>query len=369
MINSYKELERSMRPTYVKSLLKNPILGYVFLLIFLIVFQVSFIQGFGPVTLPISRIVASTMIYIVAAMGLGILTGMAGLVSLGTAAFIGFGAYTAAHLLRGELAILERLPFQLPFIVILLIAILIGIVLGAVIGFISLRVRGLYLLVITMGFATVMQEFFQAPNPFTGGWSGITRIPFPTLATFFQLQRDTVFFLLMAVMFFLIWITLNIINSPMGRAMAAMASSEPLAQAMGIKLLKYRVLAFIIATVYATIAGVLLVSIMPAAIPQNWSFMLSLNLLAVIILGGGIKPHSIMLGAFFVFAMDLIIWQRIQFFRDNPGLVMVMSGVLMILIFAKFPGGLTRLVTEIVNLFVKGFRKWREYRYGPEPEL
>jgi len=363
--NSYNQLEKSMKPCYIKLALKNPIVGYSIVALFLISLQLSFMQGVGPITLTISRMISLTMIYTVAAMGLGILTGMAGLVSLGTAAFIGFGAYTAGHLLRG----VEWIPVDLPFTMILLIAIAVGVIMGAVIGFISLRVRGLYLLVITMGFATVMQEFFQAPNPFTGGWSGITRVPFPRLAYFLQLNRETVFFLSLAIMLILVWVTLNIINSPMGRAMAAMASSEPLAQAMGVKLLKYRVLAFIIATVYAAISGVLLVSTIGAAVPQNWTFMLSLNLLAVLILGGGVKPHSIMLGSFFVFAMDLIVWQRIPLFQRFPGLVMVMSGVLMILIFAKFPGGLTRLVTEIKYLFVKAYWKWRVYRYGPEPKV
>ena len=361
MKNNYKQLEKSLKPCYIKNTLKNPVFKYSILALLLLSLQLSFMQGVGPITLTISRMISLTMIYTVAAMGLGILTGMAGLVSLGTAAFIGFGAYTAGNLLRTFVGI--------PFSLVLLAAIAVGVVMGVVIGFISLRVRGLYLLVITLGFATVMQEFFQTPNPFTGGWTGITRVPFPTIATFLQLNRETVFFLSMGTMFLLVWVTLNIINSPMGRAMAAMASSEPLAQAMGIKLLKYRVLAFVIATVYATISGVLLVSSIGAAVPQNWTFMLSLNLLAVLILGGGVKPHSIMLGSTFVFALDIIVWQRIPFFQRFPGLVMVMSGILMILIFAKFPGGLTRLATEIKNLFVRVFWKWRVYRYGPEPEV
>lgn len=359
MVNSYKNLERSLKTGHHRSVVRHPAFGYVLLGLFLICLQLSFMMGVGPITLTISRIIALTMIYTVAAMGLGILVGMAGLISLGTAAFVGFGAYTAGNLLRTFTGI--------PFLLVVIIAIATGVAMGAVIGFISLRVRGLYLLVITMGFATVMQEFFQTPNAFTGGWTGITRVPFPTIALFLQLNRETVFFLVLIVMMFLVWLTLNILHSPTGRAMAAMASSEALAQAMGIQLLKYRVLAFIIATAYATVSGVLLVSSIGAATPHSWTFMLSLNLLAVIILGGGIKPHSIMLGSFFVFGMDVIVWQRLAFFQRFPGLVMVLSGVLMILIFAKFPGGLTRLVNEVKFFFVRLFLKWRVYRYGPEP--
>ncbi|MCL2217110.1 MAG: branched-chain amino acid ABC transporter permease [Defluviitaleaceae bacterium] len=358
MQNNYKALEESLKPRYFQNAVKHPAIGYILLVVFLISLQMSFMMGIGPITLTISRTIALTMIYTVAAMGLGILVGIAGLVSLGTAAFVGFGAYTAGNLLRTFTGI--------PFTLVVLIAIAVGVILGAIIGFISLRVRGLYLLVITMGFATVMQEFFQAPNPFTGGWTGITRVPFPTIAMFLQLNRETVFFLVLIIMMILVKLTLNILNSPMGRAMAAMASSEPLAQAMGIQLLKYRVLAFIISTAYATISGVLLVSSLGAATPTSWTFMLSMNLLAVIILGGGVKPHSIMLGAFFVFGMDVIIWQRFEFFQRFPGLVMVLGGILMILIFAKFQGGLTRLINEIRFLFIRLFMKWRVFKYGPE---
>jgi len=361
MQNTYKHLEKAYKPNYLKTFSRHPSFGYIILACFLVFLQVSFMTNMGFINLTVSRIISMTMIYTIAAMGLGILVGYAGLVSLATAAFVGFGAYTAGNLLREFVGI--------PFIVVVLVAVAAGVLIGVTIGFISLRVRGIYLVVMTMGFATVMLHFFSTPNAFTGGWTGITRVPFPTLAMFIQLNRETVFFLIMVVMFILVWLTINILNSPMGRAMAAMASSEPLAQAMGISLLKYRVLAFAISTAYASVAGVLHVSAIGASTPVFWTFMLSLNILAVVILGGGVKPHSIMLGAFFVFGMDVIIWQRIELFRRFPDLVMVLSGVLMILIFARFPGGLTRLVTEIKHLFIRLYQKWRLYKYGPEPEV
>ena len=361
MTNDYKQLEKQIKPCYYKMLAKHPLFGYLVLAVFLIGLQLAFMFGDGLVTLTLSRAVAMTMVYTVGAMGLGILVGMSGLVSLGSAAFVGLGAYTAGNLLRTFTGI--------PFTLVILITVLAGIALGAVIGFISLRARGLYLLVITLAFATIMQQLFITPNPFTGGFMGITRVPFPQLALFLQLNRETVYFLVMAVMFILVWITLNIINSPTGRAMLAMYASEPLAQAMGVSLLKYRVLAFIIATVYAMLSGVLFISALGAAGPGSWTFMLSLNFLAVIILGGSVKPSGIMLGSFFVFALDLTILRNIPFFVRFPQAIVILTGILMIVIFARFPGGLTRLVTEIKNGVLKLYRKWRLYRYGPEPEV
>ena len=360
MKNDYKHPEYAKAPHYIKTLAKHPLFGYLLLALFLFLLQVSFMLGIGFMTLTISRAVAMTMIYTVAAMGLGILLGMAGLVSLGTATFIGLGAYIAGNILRSFVGV--------PFVVALTAAILVAVVLGVVIGFISLRVRGIHLLVITMAFATIMLELFMIPNDFTGGVMGLTRVPFPTLALFLQLNRETVYFLVLAILFALVILTLNIINSPTGRAMLAMATSEPLAQAMGIQLLKYRVLAFVIATVYAMIAGVLFVSSLGAASPASWNFLLSLNVLAVVILGGSPKPAAIMMGSFVIFALDLTVLRNFQFFVRFPSATMILSGVLMILIFSKFPGGLSRLVRELYGAIVRLYLRWRVYRYGPEPE-
>ena len=361
MQNDYKQLEKQLKQGRT-ALRKHPFFGYLVLAVILVLLQVSFMTGIGGfMTLTISRTIAMTMVYIVGAMGLGILVGMSGLISLGTAAFVGLGAYIAGNMLRTFTGI--------PFTVILLVTVTAAAVMGAVIGFISLRARGLYLMIVTMGFAIVMQQLYIAPNNFTGGVMGLTRIPFPTLAMALQLNRETVYFLVLAVMFLLVWVTLNIIKSPMGRAMLAMASSEPLAQAMGVQLLKYRILAFIIATAYAMVAGVLWVSTLSAATPVSWTFMLSLNLLAVMILGGSVMPSGIMLGAFVIYALDLIFLRRFAFFVNFPQAVPILIGVLMILIFARFPGGLTRVIKEFMNLFIKLFRKWRMYRYGPELEV
>lgn len=361
MKNDYKELQKQVKPCRFKMLYKHPLFGYLILGIFLVALQLAFMFGDGIVTLTISRAVATTMIYTIGAMGLGLLLGMGGLVSLGTAAFVGLGAYIAGNLLRTFAGI--------PFTVVLLISILTAVVFGTVIGFISLRARGLHLLVITMAFATIMQELFMIPNQFTGGVMGITRVPFPTLALFLQLNRETVYFLVLVIMFALVLLTLNIINSPTGRAMLAMATSEPLAKAMGVQILKYRVLAFVIATVYAMIAGVLFISSLGAAGPGSWNFLLSLNLLAVVILGGSPRPSSIMMGSFVIFALDLTVLRNIPFFVRFPSASMILSGILMILIFAKFPGGLSRLVNEIRGFIWRLFAKWRLYRYGPEPEV
>ncbi|MCL1996431.1 MAG: branched-chain amino acid ABC transporter permease [Defluviitaleaceae bacterium] len=328
----------------LKQISKHPLFGYVILALGLIGLQLLFMFTDGIVTLTVSRAIAMSMIYTIAAMGLGILMGLAGLASLGTAAFVGLGAYIAANIL---------ISFHVPFFVVILAVTIVAIVIGSIIGFISLRVRGLHLLVITLAFATILNELFITPNNFTGGPSGITNVPFPELGMFLQLDRETVYFLILGVMFLLIMLTLNIINSPTGRAMLAMSSSESLAKAMGINVLKYRVLAFVISTIYAMIAGVLFVSSLTAASPASWNFMLSLNLLAAVILGGSAKPSGVIMGCFAIFTLDLVVLRNFAFFVQNPSASMVFSGALIIIIYAKFPGGLTKLVQEARHLIIK----------------
>ncbi|MCL2368494.1 MAG: branched-chain amino acid ABC transporter permease [Oscillospiraceae bacterium] len=354
---NYKGLENLYKPEYFKRLVKHPLFAYIILTLILVVVQLLHIFGDGIITLSQSRGIAMAMIYGMAAMGLGVLVGLAGLVSLGTAAFLGLGAYLAGNILRSAV---------LPFTVLVLIVAAIAIVLGIVIGFISLRVRGLNLLVITLAIATIFNELFLTPNDFTGGVLGISQVPFPEIAMFLQLNRETVFFLILAVQFVLILLTLNIIRSPMGRAMMAMANSEALARAMGVNILKYRVLAFVIATVYAMVAGILFVSTMGAATPGSWTLVLALNMLTAVILGGTAKPAGVLIGAFIIFALDLAVLRNFQFFTRNPMAPAIFSGILIILIVAKYPGGLMKLMHQISGGIKLLTVRWREYRYGPE---
>ena len=279
--NDYTELEKSCGPKPVKQMTKHPLFGYILVSVALIIVQMLYMSGLVP--LNISQAIMQTMIYVVAGMGVGILLYLAGLMSFATGAFIGLGTYLAAYILKA---------YMVPFVVILAIVAVVGVLAGVVVGFVSLRVKGMHLLIITLALATVMSTMYALPNEFTGGPTGISKVPFPELAMFFKTNRDTMYFVILAVMFILIVITLNIINSPMGRAMLAMASSESLAQAMGIKLLKYRVLAFVIATVYALLAGVLYVSYMQSSIYATWSSGLAMNILIAVCLGGTATPSG-----------------------------------------------------------------------------
>lgn len=355
--NDYVELKKEYDSKPLKQMTKHPLFGYVVVCLILAIMQILFLSGSGLVPLNVTQAIMTTMIYIVAGMGVGLLLFMAGLMSFATGAFIGLGTYLAAAIMK---------YYMVPYVVILVFVIVVGIIAGVMVGFVSLRVKGIGLLIITLALATVMSTMYALPNDFTGGPTGVSRVPFPALAMLFQTNRDTMYFVVLVIMFIMIVITLNIINSPMGRAMLSMSSSESLAQAMGISLLKYRVLAFVISTVYSLLAGVLYVSYMQSSVYATWTSALAMNILIAACLGGTAAPAGVMAGSVVMFTIDYAFLKNFAFFQKYPQASLFFNGILIIIIVAKYPGGLIRLLGTIKYGVKALFAKRRLYKYGPE---
>lgn len=356
MENNYKRNPINYSAERWKMIVHHPLFGYIIMSLVLIVVQFLYMYT-DMISLTVSKAIAQTMAYSIVSMGLSILIGQAGLISLGTAGFMGLGAYVAGNFLK-------HIP--MPFVLMLILTIAIGVVIGIVVGFISLRVKGVHLMIVTLAIAQLMDELFRTPNNFTGGTSGLTQVPYPKLAMFIQLNRETVYFLTLAVLFVVIVLTINIIKSSAGRALQAMRSSRSAAQAMGVNILKYRILAFVLATVYAMIGGALYVCQQQGVTPSSWSMMLSLNILAAVTVGGFMSFSGSIMGSFVIFGLDLAVLKNIEFFEVYPNATVFVSGLLIILITIKFPGGLQRLVHIIANGVRKYHKKWRVYRYGAD---
>lgn len=356
MKNEIKKADAVKRDNPLKKVSRSPFFGYIILILALAVLQLVYMHT-DLITLTVSRALSQTIIYTMAAMGLSILVGMGGLISLGTAAFIGLGAYLAGNIMKA---------LNMPYILVLLAVILVGLLIGIVVGFLSLRARGVHLLIITLALANVLVEVYARPNSFTGGPNGLSGVPFVKLFMTVELNRDTTFFLLLVVLFILIFITVNIINSPAGRALLAMNNSESLAQAMGISVLKYRIFAFAVATEYAILAGAMYIAYMRASNATTWMLTLGLNILSAVILGGGVKPAGAIMGSFILFGLDLAILKNIPFFQKNSSASLIFSGILIIIIVVKYPGGLTRMLTDIRAGAKRLWAKWRVYQYGEE---
>jgi branched-chain amino acid transport system permease protein len=291
------------------------------------------------------RAIGSLMIYSIIALGFYILLGFSGLASLGTAGFVGLGTYITGYLLKNT---------QIPFGIVLLIVISVGIILGVVVGFISLRIEGMYLAIITLGLSEILVQLFKNLDTITGGVNGFSIYstdifllnwsPFP-----FEIDRTSSYYVIVILFIGILFLSKNLTKSPTGRAMLAMKNSESAAQSFGVSILRYRLLAFVIATVFAMIAGFLYMIYFRFTLPTNWNLGLSLNILAVVVIGGTKSIWGLLMGAFLIFGLNDIMLVKIDFFAENPTIVVLINGLLMVLVVMFYPGGISQLILEITN--------------------
>lgn len=279
----------------------------------------------------------TTFIYAIVALGLNVLLGSAGLVSLGTAGFMGLAAYTSAFLFDKM-----GLPFEVSFIIALVVPTLLGIV----VGLISLRLQGLYLGIATLAVAEVLREIFIQLDAFTGGSSG-ANATYPTLFGTLKLNQNSMYIFIVVCMIIVFIITHNLLKGSLGRALNSMRGSEAAAQAMGVNLFKHKLIAFGIATLWASVGGVLFVHFIRLSYPTMWSLNLSLDFLAIIIIGGLRSIYGTLCGAFIAYTFTEIVFKPIEILsRISP----IFKGILMILCVLFYPNGFIQIFTDLKNL-------------------
>lgn len=288
-------------------------------------------------------IIASILIYSIAALGLNILLGYSGLISLGTAGFMGLGTYLAAYF-TADL----NLPFELS----LLISVAVPMVIGILTGLVSLRIEGFYLAIATLAISEIFRKVFVEFEVVTNGFSG-KKAGYPELLGFIKLGRNGSFILIVVFLVAVMIIAHNIINSYTGRAFQAMRGSEAAAQAMGINIYKYRLLSFAIAVAYSALGGVLYIHFVKYTYPNAWTLTLSLNILAVIIIGGIRSIPGTILGSFIVFGVPDLILKRLPIIGDFDGMAYIFNGILIILVILFYPTGLIHMKNDIRRFFLK----------------
>ncbi|GHV37878.1 branched-chain amino acid ABC transporter permease [Spirochaetia bacterium] len=340
-----------------RSIIRHPFFGFIIFGIVMLLIQV--LQKAGLLQYSFAKALGQTAIYSIAALGFSFLLGYAGLSSLGTAGFAGLGSYITGFLLNTYT--------QLPYFSILLIVIAVSIILGASVGFISLRIEGIFLAIVTLGLSEVLGQVFLNAE-FTGGPNGMRTGYIHILPNLLHIRTNItmLYCIVTVILVLLMLLTCNLISSPTGRAMLAMKNSTSASQAMGISLLKYRLLAFIMATVYAGIAGSLHMIYGQYTDPVQWTIMFSLNILAACLVGGAKSIWGILIGALIIFGLTPLFFQDIQLLRNNSWVMSVISGVLIILVVMFFKGGLIQLfINLLANVKAWWIRK-REYRFGKD---
>jgi len=228
-------------------------------------------------------------IHVASATGLNILTGYTGLVSLGQAAFMGLGAYTVA--------VLEQY-YGTFFLFNLLAAGTVAMLGGIVVGIPSLRVKGLYLAIVTIA-ASFLAHFLFVNSGFTGGTGGMTVPPARVLG----ISLDTsfrIYWLIVPVTVLMVLGAANLFRTRIGRAFIAIRDRDISAEVLGIPLLRYKLLSFGLSSFYAGVAGGLWAYFFRVVTPESFPLILSIFFLAAIIVGGMGTILGGILGAIFM---------------------------------------------------------------------
>ena len=322
-------------------ILKNP--HFQFVLFGVILALVPVLANMGILKSSHITIIGGTLIYAIAALGLNILLGFSGLITLGTAGFMGLASYISAY---------ATINMKLPFEVALILAIVIPTVIGVLVGLVSLKIEGMYLAIATLCVAEILRKTFEELDSFTNGFSG-KQAGFPVLLGSLKLDRTTTYYLIVFVLIVIMLLTYNMVNGQLGRALNAMRGSEAASQAMGVNLLKYRLVAFALATICASVAGVLYVHFIRFTYPTTWSLKLSLDFLAMIIIGGLRSIYGTVLGAFIVFAVPDLFLKQIPYFSQ---LSYVFNGLLIILVIMFYPNGLIYIGHDMKK-WIERFKK------------
>ena len=231
-------------------------------------------------------LVAAQMgIILIAVVGVNVVIGYTGLLSLGHAAFIAIGAYSIPilHTLFASLGVPEGI---MPFLAIPL-AVAISALVGIVVGLPSLRVKGLYLAVATLSanFIVIFLIELDAMAPYTGGFNGINTPEANLLGWQLDTQRE-MFALIAALAFVTILGVQNLFRTRVGRAFIAIRERDYSAEVLGISLLRYKLLSFAISAACCGLAGALFAYFYARILPEQFELVLSLQLVAALIVGG-----------------------------------------------------------------------------------
>ncbi len=285
------------------------------------------------------RLLTQVFIFAIGAMGLNILTGMAGQVSLGHAFFMGIGAYTAAWF--GD-APGPLVGMGLPMWIWLPAAGIVAALVGLIIGPTAMRVRGLYLAFVTLGLVFVGEYLFRRFASVTGGSQsgrGFPRfeirlwkeeeplIDFSRNGSWFGVELSSTaktFYFLLILLVIAVILAKNVQRTRPGRAFQAIRDRDIAAGIMGVEEFKYKMTAFGISSFYAGVAGALLAVFVGRMLPETWNLFMSVQFIAIILIGGAGVVSGVLLGSLFVIALprvvlDLATW-LVEYVRAGEGM-------------------------------------------------
>jgi len=238
----------------------------------------------------IGQVLMLVGLYILMGMGLNLEVGLAGLLDLGFVAFFAVGAYTTALLTADSahaLAAFTAIP-HMSFWMAMPIAVMISVIVGVLFGIPVLGVRGDYLAVATLGLGEIVRVIVQsdAAAPLLAGAQGILQIPKPSIGEFEFADPVALFFLTLVCAGIAAYCAWRLESSRLGRAWMAVRDDEDVAQALGINLVKVKLLAYGLGAAFAGLSGSIFAVMLTSVYPSSFQLLVSINVLALIIVGG-----------------------------------------------------------------------------------
>jgi len=293
-------------------------------------------------------------IYMILTVGLDLLSGFTGLMSLGHAAFLAIGAYTSAILVDQV-----GIPFELSLII---TPIIVGLF-GFLIGFPALRIEGMYLGLTTMGFGFIIKRLIIALREWTGGSAGLQVSKASLFGITINNDWDN-YFIIYSFVILAVITARKIIKSKLGRAFMAIRDSEQAAQASGINLAKYKMMSFFISGMFAGFAGVLFAHTNHFISTDHFDVLLSIFFIVMVLVGGVGSIYGAVLGTLFVVIMENLF---IPIFEDSISkIIHIGAGEFQVLIF-----GLIMLIFIIFQplglygMWLKMRIYWKLFPFNP----
>lgn len=269
-------------------------------------------------------------IYVILGLGLNVVVGMAGLLDIGYVAFFAVGGYTIALLTAPT-----PHGVMLDFWLVLPLGIALAAVVGVLLGIPALGVRGDYLAMVTLAFGEIISILLRSIllQDFTGGPRGVRNVSGPSLFGHDLSSELHFMYLIILGIILTVWITSRLQNSRVGRAWLAIREDEDVAAAMGVNTLKYKLLAFATGAATAGFAGVIFASRNKFAGPEDFSLIVSVNVVCLVIVGGMGSIPGVVLGA-------LVLKGLPEILRELDNYRMLAFGALLIVMMLVRPEGL-----------------------------
>ncbi|MCA9969139.1 MAG: hypothetical protein KC425_02935 [Anaerolineales bacterium] len=279
----------------------------------------------------LSEVVDNVGLFILMGLGLNIVVGFAGLLDLGYVAFFAIGAYMMGILTStGDLGV-GNMSFWLALPICVAASTLAGMTLGVPV----LRMRGDYLAIVTLGFGEIIRVLVTSDllKDYIGGAQGILQIPKPRLFGFEFLQPQHFYYLILLGCVLVVFLTSRLRDARLGRQWMAMREDEDVAEAMGIHLVKTKLLAFGIGAAFSGLAGAIFAARLSSIFPASFNLLISINVLSLIIVGGMGSVPGVVVGALVLVGLP-------ELLREFAEYRLLLYGALLIAMMIRRPEGL-----------------------------